>query len=198
VTIDECRAVQRGDFVTLRPLRTDDAERTLAWRLSPRAFLLKRGAQTVDEQRAWIAGRPERELNYVIETRAGVPLGMLSLIDIDLTNRRAEPARFLIGDEDAARGIPAAVEAMKLLYVVAFDRLELRRVYGTVVEDNPRMATWQRYLGMKEEGRLREHVFMNGRWQDLLCMGLLEPEYRKVTLPRLRAMIAMAGRPPAP
>ncbi len=35
---------------------------------------------------------------------------------------------------------------------------------------------------------------MNGRFQDLICMGLLEPEYRKTALPRLRAMIAMTGR----
>lgn len=192
--IEACRTLIEGQFVRLRPLQVEDAERTLAWRLSPRAALLNRGAQTVDEQRAWIAGRPARELNYIIETRAGLPVGMLSLVDIDLVNRRAEPARFLLGEEEAVKGLPAAAESMLLLYGVAFDRLHLARVHGAVVEDNAPMLRWHLYLGMTEEGRLRQHLLMNGRLQDVVCIGLLEPEFRRATLPRLKALIAMAAR----
>ncbi len=194
--IGSCRTTIDGDFVRLRPLEVDDAELTLAWRLGPRSYLLHGGAQTVDEQRAWILGRSALELNYVIEMRSGVAIGMLSLIDISLVHRRAEAARFLIGDEEAARGIPAAVEAMKLLYFVAFQRLELLRVYGTVAEDNRLMLRWQLYLGMQEEGRLRRHVFLNGRFQDLICLGILASEYRQTALPQMNGLISMATRPP--
>lgn len=192
--IESCRTTVVGDFINLRPLRVEDAELTLAWRLKPRAFLLNKGAQTVREQRVWIEERPAHELNYILETSAGVSVGMLSLIDVDFVHRRAESARFLIGDEEAVRGIPAAVEAMKHLYGLAFDRLGLLRVYGTVVEDNRLMLKWQLYLGMKEEGRLRQHIFMNGRFQDLISLGILEPEYRRTALPRMNALIAMAAR----
>ena len=50
---------------------------------------------------------------------------MLSLIGIDRVNAHAESARFLIGEEDAVKGIPVAVEAMKLLYALACDELGL-------------------------------------------------------------------------
>ena len=40
---------------------------------------------------------------------------MISLTSIDLSNKNAEPGRFLIGDEHAVRGVPAAVESMKLV-----------------------------------------------------------------------------------
>jgi diamine N-acetyltransferase len=192
--VEACRTTVAGDFVRLRPLRPEDAEFSLAWRLSPRAFLLTRGSETVEQQRAWIASRPPYELNYVIETLHHIPVGLLSLVNIDLANRRAESARFLIGDEDAARGIPAAVEAMKLLYTLAFDKIGLRKVYGIIFEDNALMIKWQLYLGMKEEGRLREHIFINGRFQDVVCLGLLEAEYRQTTLPRMNGLIAMAKR----
>ena len=195
VLLESCRSGVEGDFVRLRPLVPDDAERTLAWRSGPRASLLHPGASTVEGQRAWIAGRPADELNYVIETRAGVPLGMVSLIDIDFLNRHAEVARLLIGEEEAARGLPAAVEAMKLVYGLAFERLGLLRIYGTVAEDNTLMIKWHRYLGMKDEGRLRKHALINGRFQDLLYLGMLEPEYRRTALPRMKGLIAMAGQP---
>lgn len=194
--IDAQRTTLEGDFVRLRPLRVGDAELTLEWRLGSRASLLNKGSQSVEEQRSWIAARPGKELNYVIETRAGVPIGMLSLVDIDLVNRRAEPARFLIGDEQAAKGIPAAVEALKLLYVVAFEHLGLQRVYGTIAEDNKPMLKWQTYLGMKVEGRLRNHALINSRFQDLVAVGLLDTEYREVTLPRMKGLMAMAAKPP--
>lgn len=179
----------RGRYVTLRPLRVDDAEQTLAWRQSDRATLLNRGATTVAEQAAWIASRPSTELNFVIELRSGQPVGMLSLVNIDPVNRRAEPARFLIGEPESVKGTPVAVEAMKLLYGLVFDQMKLQRVYGTVVADNVLMVKWQKFLGMKEEGRLRKHYAMAGGFHDAICLGMMEDEYHEVALPRMNALI---------
>ncbi|MBJ7330687.1 MAG: GNAT family N-acetyltransferase [Solirubrobacteraceae bacterium] len=181
-----------GDHIELRALRPEDAERTLAWRQSPRARWLNAGAQTVGEQRAWIASRPDSERNYIIELKDGRAVGMLSLIGIDPVHRHAETARFLIGDEDAVRGVPAAVESMKLLYDHAFGELGLNRLYGLVPEGNRRSITWQCYLGMREEGRLRRHLFFDGVWQDAVCLGMLEDEYREIAAPRMTTLIAAA------
>ena len=182
-----------GKYVALRPLRVDDAELTLGWRQSDRAILLNRGAASVADQAAWIASRPKTELNFVIQLRSGQPVGMLSLVNIDEVNRRAEPARFLIGDPDSVKGLPVAVEAMKLLYELVFDQLGFHRVYGTVVADNRLMVTWQKFLGMKEEGRLRQHYFVAGRFHDAICLGMMDDEYRTVALPRMNALIGAAA-----
>ena len=186
-------AALRGEFVNLRPLREEDAEMTLGWRLSDRAGLLSRGAENVADQATWIRSRPESEHNFVIELTDGTPVGMLSLIGIDHWHGHAVSARFLIGDEEAVRGVPAAVEAMKLLYELAFDELGLSRVWGLVVADNRRMVKWQRYLGMREEGRLRNHYRFGDDFHDALCMGILADEYRGQARPRMEALIA-AGR----
>jgi diamine N-acetyltransferase len=186
-------SVLRGVHVTLRPLRVEDAELTLRWRRSDRATYLNRGAATVAEQAAWIAARPAGERNFVIELRSGQPVGMLALVGIDLANRRAEPARFLIGEADAVRGLPVAVEAMKLLYELAFDRLGLHRVCGTVLAENHLMTKWQKFFGMVEEGRLREHYRIDGRFHDAVFLGLTEADYRTVTLPRMAALIGAAA-----
>ncbi len=185
-----------GEFVLLRPLTLKDAEITHRWRHDARALHLNRSAATVADQARWIAGRPAGEFNYIIEMIGGPAIGMLSLVTIDLANRRAESARFLIGDEAAAKGAPAAVEAMKLLYELAFDGLGLERIYGVIEERNQRMIKWQKYLGMAEEGRLRQHMRMDGEFVDVVSLSLLADEYRAVTLPRMRGLMAM-GRPRA-
>jgi diamine N-acetyltransferase len=170
----------------------DDAELTLRWRLDERAGLLNQGAMTVAEQAAWIASRPAAEFNFVIELASGKPVGMLSLTNVDQANRRAEPGRFLIGEPDAVRGFPVAVEAMKLLYEFAFDELMLHRVHGTVVAENRLMLKWQTYLGMREEGVLREHYLIDGTYRDAICLALLEDEFRSQALPRMNVLIGAA------
>jgi RimJ/RimL family protein N-acetyltransferase len=187
-----------GLYIDLRPLTADDAELTFAWRQGARATLLNRGAQTIEQQHRWIAGRPASERNFIIETKQHRPIGMLSLTGIDAVNRVGEPGRFLIGDEPAAAGLPAAAEAIKLLYQLAFDTLKLRRLWGFVASENRRMIKWQTFLGMTQEGRLRQHLFINGRLQDAVVFGLLDSEYRSVTLPRLESLIAAARLPVAP
>lgn len=183
-----------GEFVDLRPLQPEHAAVTFAWRQQARAAQLNRGADSVEAQARWIAARPASEYNFVITLKSGQPVGMLALVAVDTVQRHAESGRFLIGDEAAVRGLPAAAEAMKLLYELAFERLGLQRVHGHIAADNTLMIKWQKYLGMQEEGRLRRHAFIDGRFQDLVLLGLLDDEYRQKALPRLNALIA-AGRP---
>lgn len=193
----EIKPSLEGRYVNLRPLQVEDAELTFGWRQGVRAILLNQGSQTVEQQARWIAGRPASEYNFIIETKSHRPIGMLSLSGIDSVNRVGEPGRFLIGDEEGAQGLPAAAEAMKLLYELAFDRLGLRRVWGIVASDNRRMIKWQTYLGMTREGCLRQHLFINGHVQDAIVFGLLTKDYRATTLHRLESLIAAAQLPVA-
>ena len=183
--------VLQGEFVNLRPLQVTDAELTYNWRRAQRAKFLNLGAPSVELQAKWIASRPTGERNFIMELKTGWPVGMLSLIGVDMANRHGEPGRFLIGDEDAVKGIPVAAEAMKLLYELAFDQLDLVRVFGIVAANNHLMVKWQKYMGMKEEGRLRNHLYQDGQFHDAIFLGLLVDEYRKTTLPRMKVLIAI-------
>lgn len=180
-----------GRYVDLRPLAPDDAEITLQWRQGNRARYLNSGAASIEQQASWIAGRPASEYNWIIQLKDGSPIGMLSLVDIDERNSRAETGRFLIGDEEKAKGVPAAVEAMGLVYEFAFNTLNLSRLHGMISADNTLMIKWQKYLGMVEEGRLREHYRIEAGTQDAVVLGILRAEYLSVFIPRARALMAM-------
>ncbi|MBK5269086.1 MAG: hypothetical protein JJE47_16820, partial [Acidimicrobiia bacterium] len=53
-------------------------------------------------------------------------------------------------------------------------------------------SRFHKYLGWTVEGRLREHLVLDGRVQDAICLGILEREYRDIALPRLNVMIKQA------
>ena len=171
---------------------TEDAELTLSWRLSRRARYLNSGAQCVEAQEKWISSRPDSEFNFIIELKDKTSVGMVSLIDISKVHRRAEPARFLIGNEKAVEGVPAAAEAEKLLFEFAFDELKLLRLFGTVAANNTKMTKWNKFIGLKEEGRLRNHLFIDGKFMDAIFLGLLEQEYREITVLRLESLLQIA------
>ena len=183
-----------GEFVTLRPLAVDDAALTLAWRQGGRAANLNATTHGVEQQENWIASRPASEYNFIIELKDGRPVGMVSLTGIDTTHRHAEPGRFLIGDEEAVRGVPAAVEAMKLICELAFGKLGLQRVHGATASDNTLMIKWQKFMGMTEEGRQRNHFFINGKFQDAVLVGMLAEEYRAKARHKMEVFIEAARK----
>lgn len=184
-----------GEFVNLRALNTRDAEVTFKWRKSRRAKFLNQGASTAQQQLDWIASRPSSEFNFIIELkRNNTPLGMISLTNLDKENLHAEPGRFLIGEEDSVRGIPVAVEAVKLLYEFAFYDLGLVRLYGVIAENNSLMIKWHKYMGMKVEGQLRNHLKQGDTYQDGVLVGLLLEDFKKITLPRINSLLALAHK----
>jgi diamine N-acetyltransferase len=184
-----------GEFVNLRALNTRDAEITFKWRKSKRAKFLNQGAKTAQQQLDWIASRPGSEFNFIIELKSNnTPLGMISLTNLDKENLHAEPGRFLIGEEDSVRGIPVAVEAVKLLYEFAFYDLGLVRLYGVIAENNSLMIKWHKYMGMKVEGQLRNHLKQGDTYQDGVLVGLLLEDFQKITLPRVNSLLALAHK----
>jgi RimJ/RimL family protein N-acetyltransferase len=182
-------AMLHGDFVYLRPLTTDDAGLTFSWRQSSRAKFLNDSAKTIEQQRVWISSRPIDEYNFIIMRKDGLSLGMISLINIDSSNSRAEPGRFLIGNTGGARGIPAAAEAMLLLYQFAFKELQLHRLWGIIACKNTKMVKWQIYMGMVEEGRLTDHLRLAGIYYDAIVFGLTRDRFQELAEAKLESLI---------
>jgi RimJ/RimL family protein N-acetyltransferase len=108
-------------------------------------------------------------------------IGLCYLRDIDWTHRRTE-LHILIGDDrDRGRGFGRG--AVDLLIDHAFDTLGLARVYLHVLAGNAAARRLYAACGFLEEGRLRGHAFKNGRWEDVLVMGVLRDERTPVERP---------------
>jgi RimJ/RimL family protein N-acetyltransferase len=185
-----------GKLVTLRPLVIEDAAITLRWRLSKRARFLQRGAQTEEEQRAWIASKDRTgELNFIIEFK-GEPVGMTALHEISQQNRSAIMGRLLIGEAEKVGSAPVFFETEVLLCDYAFGQLKLHKLYGEIMEDNIGMIRTRLYLGYKQDGFLRDHFIFNGSYKGAIVVSLLEDEYRTVCRPKLVRLIALPSGGP--
>jgi [ribosomal protein S5]-alanine N-acetyltransferase len=102
-------------------------------------------------------------------------IGMVSLSDFNWINRSAECA-CMIG-EKSAWGHGYAVEARLQLLKFGFLERSLHRVSSQILEGNLAGRRMVQKCGFKEEGLLREAVFKNGRFQNVVIYSILQDEF---------------------
>ena len=104
-------------------------------------------------------------------------IGNVALQNINWIDRSAEYA-VIIGDRSYwSQGY--ATEAAQLLFEHGFKKLGLHRIWSGAAAPNTGMIMVFEKLGMKREGVLRQNVFLNGQWIDVVIYGILEEEWEE-------------------
>lgn len=173
-----------GQRVYLRPMLREDTPLVLRWRSDPAVWrnLFSLLPPTPEGHLAWLERRqqPTDGLSMVVVVRASdEPCGVASLEHIDARSRSAELG-ILIG-EAAQRGQGYGHDACHTLLRFAFDELNLWRIYLRVLADNAPARRLYERLGFQVEGRARDAFFRDGRYHDVLHMGLLRPEWEALS-----------------
>jgi len=70
-------------------------------------------------------------------------------------------------------------EAVSLMVDYAFRYQNFRKVWLRVHGNNERAQRAYQAVGFAEEGRLKQHVFSNGRYDDLVLMAILKSDWEK-------------------
>jgi [ribosomal protein S5]-alanine N-acetyltransferase len=71
-----------------------------------------------------------------------------------------------------------ATEAASALLAFGFRELKLHRIWAQCMAENTASAHVLEKIGMRQEGRLRENVWMKDRWWDTLVYAILEHEWQ--------------------
>ena len=102
-------------------------------------------------------------------------LGVVYLLDIDWINRTANFGIFI--SSESMRGKGYGKYATKLMLEHAFYNMNLNRVQLRVLEKNDRAIKLYKNVGFIEEGILRDAVFKENCYQNLVVMGILRSDF---------------------
>ena len=180
-----------GNRVTLRALHRDDLPLVWAFNNDLAVELAgggdppmpQRFEQVVaDYDRAAAVGGRDNGM-FAIEAD-GRYIGSCGLFGADSTAQTVELG-IGIGDK-AYWGKGYGREAIQLLLDYAFRYRNYRRVWLRVNASNERGLRAYRACGFIEEGRQRDHVYSDGRYVDLVLMGILRTEWESVRTGDLR------------
>jgi len=106
-----------------------------------------------------------------------IHIGNISLQSSNWINRSAEFA-VIIGNKDYwGKGI--CTTTGKWLFDHGFNKLNLNRIWSGTASVNTGMIKVFKKLGMKEEGRFREGIYLAGDYCDVVCYGKLKNEHNR-------------------
>jgi len=171
-------------MITLRELSREDIPAINRWRRDPvvadgvgapnRFIGLDVDLKWYDE---YLTRRGSEVRCAVCLADSGQLVGMVSLTRIDYLHRNAE-YNAMVGERDSQnRGIGTA--ATRAMVRHGFLDLNLHRIYVSILRDNISSIRMCEKAGFREEGTIREGAYKNGRYHDLLLMGLLKSELPK-------------------
>lgn len=169
----------KGDNVILRPMRREYLEKYFEYRNEVDLELLSSGEPPMPmEYERLVAmfeahlARPRSEISWFgIEVQGGKFIGQCLLHNFDYAARTCELG-VTIGDRDhLGRGYGRDV--VQLLVKYAFRLRNMQKVWLTTNGSNERAQKAFAAAGFVEEGRLKRHVWLDGRYDDLVYMGIL-------------------------
>lgn len=171
-----------GKTIYLRPMTWEDTDLIVTWRNQDfvRKNFIYQKPFTREGHENWIRTQIEtgHVVQFIICKRAGdEPVGSVYFRDIDREHRKAEYGIF-IGKADAL-GIGIGTEAAELAVSYAFEKLLLHRIMLRVLAGNPRAKRSYEKAGFVEEGRFCDDVYLNGEFQDVIFMGMINPKERR-------------------
>jgi RimJ/RimL family protein N-acetyltransferase len=170
--------------IQLRAFERDDLEQVIRWvndesitRNLSDAFIYP--VSRSDEMK-WlesVALANHREKVFAIVKETGELIGSVGLHNLNWVERKGELG-ILIG-EKSCWGKGYGKEAILAILHIAFNRMNLHRVYLRVFENNERAIRLYEKCGFRREGLLREDHYYAGEYFNTLVMGILRDEYLK-------------------
>jgi RimJ/RimL family protein N-acetyltransferase len=171
----------QGKLVRLRGFEKSDADAMLRW-ASDEDVVRWHGPPDWPASRAQAERYIERmtaadsaDKGFAIETLDGALVGDCGLRKIDWKSRKAE--FFITIGEKGFWDKGFATETLKLVSRLAFDKMNLNRLWLSVLVDNPRAVRCYEKCGFVREGLLRQESYVDGKYRDVLTMALLREDH---------------------
>jgi diamine N-acetyltransferase len=170
----------KSQRLTLRAIDREDLPRYVAWLNDPDVtdHLKPYLPFNLDDETDWYESQRKdstvQSFALVISAE-NLHIGSISLMKINQREQNAELG-IMIGDK-TRWGQGFGREAIQLLLPFGFTTLNLHRIYLRVDASHTAAISCYTHCGFIEEGRLRETVFRQGRFEDQLIMSVLRSEY---------------------
>jgi RimJ/RimL family protein N-acetyltransferase len=168
-----------GEFITLAKVTESDASYIYELRTSSSGSLLNHPKDySVEKQREWIASRGNDEINYLIYDKdRGESVGMVSIYECNVHDRVSNCGRLLLEPKYIAQGSPYGLEALKICYGYIFNEMGFRKITGIIAGSNTKIIGLQQYLGMVQEGLMKGHALINGKYEDIHIFSLFKDQF---------------------
>ncbi len=170
--------ILKGVQIYLRPICDADTDRVVKWRNDKNVVknFIYRIPISREAHLDWLKNKVEQGNvhQFVICRNADeIPLGSVYLQNFEEEHKKAEEGIFL--GEEQAYGKGIGTEAAKLILKYAFEQLQLHKVVARVLAYNQASVRMHEKAGYVREAYFREELFLDGKYEDLIFFGAINP-----------------------
>ena len=157
-------------------LTENEMEMVRRWRNSDsvRRWMYQDHLISTEEHRAFLQSLTsnDKSFSWLAKESDGTSLGIISLNNVDFRNRHAYLGIYTNPATTQGHAGTALLESLK---EIAFRVAHLHTLKLEVLQQNDRAINFYKKAGFVEEGVLKEFIFRDNHWCDVIIMGLTEP-----------------------
>ena len=114
--------------------------------------------------------RDNKKYYWLVKNKKNEYLGTICFNKVDFKNKNGYFGIYS-NPESKINGVGLLLD--KLVIKIAFEIIKLHTLKLEVIEDNKQVIILHRMIGFQEEGRLKEFVFKDNKWKDVIIMGII-------------------------
>jgi len=167
--------------VYLRAFEPDDYKTTIKWHNDNEIWKMVGGPKyfvSTEYEKKWIEdtiwNKDQIKLGICLKENDKL-IGSCSLSKIDMLNRSAVIGIMIGNNKYWGKGLGS--EAILLLSDFAFSERGFNRIWAYILESNIASQKMFKKCGYKIEGLLRQSIYKNGKFQNLVIMSILQEEF---------------------
>jgi [ribosomal protein S5]-alanine N-acetyltransferase len=170
------RTPERGDWQEWTALRAQSRRFLVPWEPSWSADSLSRAAFRRRLARYRLDWRTDQGYSFFLYRNKDKALvGGIGLSNVRRGVAETGSLGYWVGERHARHGYMTG--GLELMLSFAFRRLALHRVEAACLPHNEASRGLLQKAGFREEGRAREYLCIDGRWQDHVLFALLRDEW---------------------
>jgi UDP-4-amino-4,6-dideoxy-N-acetyl-beta-L-altrosamine N-acetyltransferase len=159
----------------LRKIEDCELSKIMTWRMNPKVtkFMNTDPMLDIEMQKKWFFNieKDATKMNFMIEA-GSVAIGVFQLVDIDKANKNCAWQWYIGEDEYRGKGIGSKLQPN--IFDFVFMDLKLHKLWSHVLCFNEKEIPLHEKHGYRIEGRLKDHIYKNGEYIDVLCFGMTE------------------------
>ncbi|MBU4444137.1 UDP-4-amino-4,6-dideoxy-N-acetyl-beta-L-altrosamine N-acetyltransferase [bacterium] len=165
-----------GDFTVINFVTLTDKEKEMvrSWRNNEKVRKWMYSDQTIthEEHSGFIERLQSDDKNFywILKDHNGNYIGVIYLNRVDFRNRNAYIGIYSDPDNKIPSAGKMLIDCIKKL---AFDKAKLHTLKLEVIENNEQAIRFYSKSGFNIEGKLREFVNKDGKWYNVILMGII-------------------------
>ncbi len=148
------------------------------WRMQPEItrYMNTDPVLDIEKQKAWFLRQQQDDTSYqwIIEAD-GEPVGVTSITGIDRRNGTCTRGIYVAVRQK--RSFKMIQEIYASQYDFVFEQLGLNKIEIEVFEENKNVVLLAQMCGFIKEGVLREHICKNGRYYNIVQLGITKADW---------------------